>query len=193
MRYLGGKSRLSKKFSYILDESLKNNSGIFIEPFVGGFNIVPELKNYKSTLCTDIHEGLIHLYNDLLNGFEIPDYIEEEQYNQLLKLKNNDSLSTYVSFACSFGGKEWGGYARGDQRNFCLESKKAILKKFSKIKKGKIIFKHCSYNNLNFKYMNCTIYCDPPYKDTTKYKTEDFNHDKFYDWAETQKKYAFCI
>lgn len=27
-----------------------------------------------------------------------------------------------------------------------------------------------------------TIYCDPPYKDTTKYK-DDFDHDKFYDWC----------
>lgn len=30
------------------------------------------------------------------------------------------------------------------------------------------------------------IYCDPPYKNTAKYITRDFNHDDFYNWARKQ-------
>lgn len=30
------------------------------------------------------------------------------------------------------------------------------------------------------------IYCDPPYKDTTKYDKQDFNHQEFYEWCEEQ-------
>ena len=27
------------------------------------------------------------------------------------------------------------------------------------------------------------IYCDPPYRNTTKYETEKFPYEKFYDWC----------
>ena len=30
---------------------------------------------------------------------------------------------------------------------------------------------------------NPIIYCDIPYKNTGKYKEDEFNHDKFYQWA----------
>jgi DNA adenine methylase len=30
---------------------------------------------------------------------------------------------------------------------------------------------------------NYVIYCDPPYRDTTKYKTKAFDYDKFYQWC----------
>ena len=33
----------------------------------------------------------------------------------------------------------------------------------------------------------CTIYCDPPYVGTTKYK-DDFDHERFYDWCRERKK-----
>ena len=32
------------------------------------------------------------------------------------------------------------------------------------------------------------IYCDPPYRDTTKYKTEEFPYDEFYDWCREMSK-----
>ena len=30
---------------------------------------------------------------------------------------------------------------------------------------------------------NSIIYCDPPYKNTTAYKTNSFDHDKFWQWV----------
>lgn len=32
------------------------------------------------------------------------------------------------------------------------------------------------------------IYCDPPYQNTSGYKTGDFNHDDFFDWCRFQKE-----
>jgi len=34
---------------------------------------------------------------------------------------------------------------------------------------------------------NSVIYCDPPYKDTAKYRM-DFNHENFYEWCGKQKQ-----
>ena len=36
------------------------------------------------------------------------------------------------------------------------------------------------------------IYCDIPYKDTTKYK-DDFDHEKFYEWCREMKKQGHTI
>ena len=49
-----------------------------------------------------------------------------------------------------------------------------------------IAFYNLSYDKAPFED-NCVIYCDIPYKGTTKYKT-DFNHDKFYEWCRKVKK-----
>lgn len=32
------------------------------------------------------------------------------------------------------------------------------------------------------------IYCDPPYKSTTKYSTGDFDHETFYEWVRMMSK-----
>ena len=39
-------------------------------------------------------------------------------------------------------------------------------------------------NNLN----GYVIYCDPPYRNTTKYKTETFPYEEFYDWCREMSK-----
>lgn len=40
-----------------------------------------------------------------------------------------------------------------------------------------------SYENVKIIGENPIIYCDIPYKNTVKYKEDEFNHDKFYQWA----------
>ena len=40
-----------------------------------------------------------------------------------------------------------------------------------------------SFENVKIIGENPIIYCDIPYKDTGKYKEDEFNHDKFYQWA----------
>lgn len=51
--------------------------------------------------------------------------------------------------------------------------------------------KEIQITNLNYRKVeiekDSVIYCDIPYKNTTKYITGDFNHDEFYEWAREQK------
>jgi DNA adenine methylase len=91
----------------------------------------------------------------------------------------------FVGFGCSYSGKWFGGYARGNSnngtpRNYCLESKKNILAQYDGLQGIQIYNKN--YWELDIPE-NSIIYCDPPYENTTKYK-DNFDHDKFWKWCE---------
>ena len=149
MQYLGGKQRLAKLFAPVLDEALALGSGRLIEPFVGGFNILPSLAYARSALCADIHPGLIALYQALQSKVYVPpENLSEDRYQQLRLSSNWDDPNTaFAAFGCSFGGKEWGGYARnakGD--NYALRARKSLLKK-AKSMQG-VEFLHTNYRTL---------------------------------------------
>lgn len=184
MKYLGGKAKLAKHLAPFLIRSLKSKNGVFYEPFVGGFNIVPHINEHiDNGLCVDINKSLVNLYKAIQNGWEPPSKVSETMYRKYKKLKNcNDPLTAFISIGCSFGGKEWGGYARDGKgvRNYALEAKNSLLNK--KLFIGNVIFSHGSYKDYCPK--NSTIYCDPPYINTTGYKTETFNHKDFFKWCE---------
>ena len=95
----------------------------------------------------------------------------------------------FVGFGCSYSGKWFGGYARGNadngqSRNYCLESKKNILKQYQGLQGIKIY-------NVDYEYLdipdNSIIYCDPPYANTTKY-IGGFNYPRFWRWCEKMTK-----
>lgn len=47
-----------------------------------------------------------------------------------------------------------------------------------------------SYDEIEIK-RNSIIYCDIPYRNKKKYKLQNFNYEKFYDWAENQTQPIF--
>lgn len=72
----------------------------------------------------------------------------------------------------------FGGYARNKTgRNYCLNAHNSILKQLNEIRDIKFDCK--DYKELEFD--GCLIYCDPPYKDTTKYPIiGEFNTEEFW-------------
>ena len=47
-----------------------------------------------------------------------------------------------------------------------------------------VIFKNADFNSLPLdKIKNYVIYCDIPYRGTTKYATETFPYEEFYEWV----------
>lgn len=189
MRYLGGKNRLSKHISPILDDLITRHDGRFFEPFVGGFNIVPRMKNYNKAICSDFNKSLSTMYNAIKNGWEPPSVITLDDYNNVKLIKDDeDPITAFVSFGCSFGGKEWGGYARskkGDESSlYSAVTKRSLKKKFESIDIDNVYFTSGSYENvaknLSESYL---IYCDPPYRGTTGYKTGVFDSIVFDKWC----------
>ena len=195
MKYVGSKNRISKYIAPILQGYIdRNNVEIYYEPFVGGANMVDKI-HCSSRIGNDIHPQLIAMFNALQKGWIPPSHISEEEYNRVRDNKDQypDYYVGYVGFNATFGAKYFGGYARGFKadgvtpRNISGEAYRNLIKQLPYIADVKFI---CSdyldneYNNLH----NALIYCDPPYQGTTKYSTETFNNDTFWNWCRKMSK-----
>lgn len=197
MQYLGGKSRLAKKFGPILDEALSDERfcGRFIEPFTGGFNLVPALKNIREAWCCDIHPGLITLYRAIQDGsFVPPDTLSKAEWEELRRAGDwSNPLTAFAAFGCSFGGKEWGGYATNKAgRNYAAGAKRLLKKKFSGVF-DQVTFRVNDYRTWPMYCPPAVIYCDPPYQRTTGYRTGDFDHKHFFSWCERRSSEGHAI
>ena len=190
MQYVGSKNKLSKDLAPIIQSYIKSDTKGYLEPFVGGANMIDKIQCSNKIGC-DIHEELIELlkfaqeYNELL-----PETVTEEQY---IEVKNNkDKYEKWyvglVGFCASFGAKYFGGFARRYNKDGTLFDvpRQAInslrrqgdLENFKKIK---FIYKNFLDIPID-KINNYVIYCDIPYKGTTKYETNQFPYEEFYKW-----------
>lgn len=188
IKYMGSKSRISRHILPIILQDAPPNSP-FIEPFVGGCNNLCNVPATFKRYGNDINSNLITMFIALQNGWEPPQNVSNEEYNAI---KMNPSafpkeLVGFVSVACSFGAKVWGGYARGrnkngQMRNYAMESYTNLMKNKEKIKD--VIFSSVNYYDLEIP-KDSIIYCDPPYAGSTKYKnaSESFDHNFFWDWV----------
>ena len=185
MKYMGSKNRIAK---HLLPIMLENRNGrTWVEPFVGGANMIDKVDGKR--IGADFNEYVISLFTGIQNGFIPPNVISEEEYKQARLNRDVTPLVSFIGFGCSYSGKWFGGYARGNTnkgqpRNYCLESKKNILKQSENLKGVEFI--HSSYQNLEIP-TNSLIYCDPPYEGTTKYK-DGFSHNEFWEWCRTKVK-----
>lgn len=84
MQYMGSKNRMSKELVPIIQNYITENTVGYIEPFVGGANVIDKIK-CKNKIGYDIHKELIALLKYSQEN-ELPETISEEEYNQV---KNN--------------------------------------------------------------------------------------------------------
>ena len=114
-------------------------------------------------------------------------------------IKEVNGITGFVGFAMSFGGKWFGGYRRDvagtkgcvkNMKRLTRRSKQSAFKQSVKLQG--LTLEHFSYNELEIP-KNSIIYCDPPYDNTTKYKTGSFNHSDFWQWCRDKKKEGHTI
>ena len=193
MRYVGSKNRLAKELVPIIQSYITNETKGYIEPFVGGANMIDKIECNNKIGC-DIHEELIELLKYIQNTNNVlPTTITEEEYNKvrLNKDKYEKWYVGFVGFCATFGAKYFGGYARGFKedkitpRDMAAEGIKNIEKQRKNLQNIK--FKCCSYDEINKNIKDFVINCYPPYKGTLKYTT-DFEYDKFYKWCKEMSK-----
>jgi len=203
MQYMGSKRKHKKEMLPII---LKNREvdTPFIDMFVGGANIIDEVKG-GLRIGNDIHTPLISMWKALQRGWKPPIYVTRQEYYEIKESKTVPLyLKAYVGF-CSFSSKYFAGYVNSSKidggrtalqywqlhRNF-------VMRQVPKLRDVK-------FTNYNYKYFplhkikeKSIVYCDIPYKSTTKYKVktlgknkEVFNHDEFFDWVrENTSKYG---
>ena len=186
MKYMGSKARIAKHILPImLEEAEKNGITTWIEPFVGGCNMIDKVPNTFKRIGYDLNPHTIAALLGIRDHVdELPHNVTKDFYNSI-KGSEPHKINSWIRYECSFGSKLDNGYASNKEgRNYAEKGKNLALKQSPKIQNVDFICD--SYENLDFE--NCLIYCDPPYQGTTGYKTGAFDHDKFFEWCREQAK-----
>lgn len=188
MRYVGSKNKLSKELAPIIQSYITSDTKGYVEPFVGGANMIDKIQCSNKIGC-NIHEELIELlkYAQKFSNL-LPERILEDKY---IEVKNNkDKYEKWyvglVGFCASFGAKYFGGYARDSKDDNSGKWSAGAIKnlKNQAPNLSGINFMCCNFLELpKDKIKGYVIYCDIPYRNTTKYKTEKFPYEEFYKWV----------
>lgn len=180
--YMGGKSRVSKQIAEFL-RSVRVDGQTYVEPFVGGASV---LVNMDGERCaSDLCQPLISLYNSVQCGWNPPDFVSRETWEHYKEnRKNDDPMTAFCGFGCSFGGAYFSSYVPVGVKNHAKITSNWLNKYRENLKTVK--FSCCSY--LDLKPENCLVYCDPPYKGTRRYiAVEKFDSGLFWktmnDWS----------
>ncbi len=174
MQYFGGKQRIVKYILPILKD-LRKPDQVYFEPFVGGANVIIGMENRR--IGSDAHPDLIMLLNAVKDGtFAYPSEVTEEDY-QRLRNEEPSALRAFVGFGCSYSGKWFGGFARAGDRKYYLNAENSLKKKAQSM--GGIEFYYRDYREWIPK--DWLIYCDPPYRCTTKIHGIKFDSDEFWE------------
>ena len=197
MIYMGSKNRLSKEIVPIIQKYIDNmdNCKGFLVPFCGGANIEDKIKCDKKISC-DIDLYLIACLTKLRDGWQPPQEVTREEY---IEIKNNKDLFPlelvgYIGYELSFGAKWFGGYVKRNDKK-ChgdIYSYKSCMKQAPNLKG--IDFVCCDFRDIpKDKIKGCVIYCDPPYRNTTKYKTGDFPYEEYYQWCRDMGRHNIVL
>ncbi len=183
MKYMGSKNRYAKEILPIILKDRKPDQW-YVEPFVGGANIIDKVNGNR--IGSDNNYYLISLLWALQDGWYPPKELSEEEYKKIKNIPSyfDPALVGFVGIPCSYAAKWFGGYCRGFDskgfpRNYIIEARNNCLKQAPEL--SGIHFKFLNYIYLDIPDQSI-IYCDPPYKGTTKYST-DFDHAIFWDWV----------
>lgn len=144
----------------------------------------------ENRIGNDIHKELIAMFQEIQNGWQIPLHISEDEYNKVKDNKSEfpDYYVGLVGFNATFGSKYFGGYARGFKadkvtpRDIPNEALRNLSEQIPKIMDVEFIsgdYRDNQYSNLK----NAVVYCDPPYQGTTKYATDSFDYEAFWNWV----------
>lgn len=202
MKYMGSKNRIAK---YILPIILQNRKEhqYYIEPFVGGANLIDKVNGLKIGL--DINKYLIALFKGLQNNnnliFDIPKHLYDQariEYYNNSNICFDDFTIGWIGYMASANGRFFdGGYSGisntkdGKIRNYIKESIDNILKQKNNLEN--INFYHSNYYDFDYPN-NSIIYCDIPYKNTKQYTfSKNFDYDKFWVWAKEMKNNGHIV
>jgi len=182
MRYLGGKKNLAKQIGAVIRNTADRLAKrTYLEPFVGGGSVLADVcQSFDVCLAGDTSVDLILLWQALLQGWQPPSSMSEVEYQELRKTEPS-AMRGFAGFPCSFGGKWFGGLARGGGRNHVDEGRRGCLRKAESLAGRQITFECRSYDEWSIDE-DTIVYCDIPYVGTEMYQSE-FDAPAFWQWA----------
>jgi len=189
MHYLGGKATIAKWVTtYAM--SVADSRSRYLEPFLGSCAVFRSLSQHFAHLtATDANPDLILMWQAVRGGWK-PPFVSLAQYNALKADPIPSALRGFAGFACSFGGKWFGGYTHpinhgksdGSVRDHISEAQRSVaslrpyLADVNDLRQAD--YRDHSPDKRTF------VYCDPPYAGTETYKgVAPFNSDEFWETA----------
>lgn len=186
MRYLGGKFRQAKEIARIVSEMGKPVS--YHEPFCGSLasaiavsKVIPGVP----VVLSDANPYLMSFWIGSKNGFNPPETITEADYATYNSKRDvNDPMTGYVGFACSFGGKFFGGAARTD--GVIRPSWKNTMERIRWVRDNDVSLSCCAYWDHSSQTTGSLTYLDPPYVGRTPQSkvVPPFDREHFETYAE---------
>lgn len=206
MKYMGSKERIATPIVSVIHDCIEFiDTDVYIEPFVGGANILDKVR-CKNRVGSDINYYLIALLSHVRDGGELPEFVDRDTYMNLrasldkeIYLKGKYLPTEYedwyigaCGFLASYNGRffngGYGGYVEtkdGSYRNYYDEAKRNLIKQSE-------LFKGAEFICRDFREVeahNSVIYCDIPYFGTSNYiRSEVFDHNSFWEWAREKSK-----
>lgn len=202
MRYMGSKAKIAKDILPIMLKDIGDRT--FVDLFTGGGNLL-QFVEAKNIIANDINPYTIAFLKRLKDeGADwLPKNNKEFTEQHYKYVKNNKdkflkSVLGHVGYNLSFGGKWFGGWCRGKDskgkcRDYVAEQYLSSVKQYNNIKDKNIVFSNKSYEDVEIPKKSI-IYCDIPYKNTTKYSAiKQFDYDKFYNYCKRMKEAGHTI
>lgn len=184
MKYMGSKNRIAKHILPIMLKEMQDKGyTTWVEPFVGGGNMIDKVPSEYKRIGADLNEYIIAFLDAITNNSWIPPAsISEEEYAHIKQNKHlyRKELVGFAGIAVTFGSTWFGTYARNSRgTNYAMEGRKNLLNQASCLKGVQFI--HSSYECLPDMCGNL-VYCDPPYNGVAGYK-DKFDSNRFFDWC----------
>lgn len=193
MIYQGNKAKIRDKFIHFIQNCINENCvENYIEPFVGGANVIDHIQ-CKNRYGSDNNSELICLLTYIRDNPTIPIAPKEcsfEHYNEVREDRKNKTriyTQEYISligYFASFGGRYFdGGFGRDSKGGRSIYNERLLYAKNQAPLLKNIEFSVGDYSMWS-NMKNCVFYLDPPYKDTKCYNGKDgFDYEKFYNWC----------
>lgn len=193
MKYMGSKARIAKDIAPIIKEIMQDNGfDIYIEPFVGGANMIQHIDS-TIRIGYDNNPYLIAFWKAIQRGWNPLTEVQmsKELYQDIKDHKDKypPEVVALAGFCATYNAKWFGGYAGtvktkiNTYRNYYDEAVRNVLKQAEHIKY--VAFDTADYREIQIK--DTLIYCDPPYQGTTGYK-DSFDHEEYWNWVRKMSK-----
>ena len=204
MIYQGSKARLIKDILPYIHNCIDSNKvNLYIEPFVGGANVIQHIKR-AIKIGLDTNKYLIALLKHCQNNPDLTDAFEDcsfELYKEVRDSynKGDDRFENWqkgiVGFCASYGGRFFdGGYGRDKtgKRNIYKERIKYLKDEAETFMGVSFLVQDYTTIDCNAETVPTFFYLDPPYAGTKQYKTK-ICYDQFYHWARELSKHHFVL
>lgn len=193
MKYMGSKNRLMKYLAPLMAPHIARASA-YVEPFVGGGNAMSAIA-HPHRIGADINEYVVCLLDAVASGWRPPEVVTEEEYYSAKISQELTPRTAFIGFVCSYGGRWFGGYARGTKpdgtpRNYAAEGGRNLLRQAPTLRG--VTFIHASYDQLEIPPRS-VIYCDPPYAGTQEYRDGGFDYEKFWAWTRLKRREGHTV